>query len=157
MRLVRLIPVLAAGALLAWAPGCGGSGGYVRVSGVVTLDGNPYKNAIVSFQPLGTPGNPNPGRGSTGLTDTNGRYTLTTDDGYTGAIVGKHRIRIRTRVDDPAAVIDPSVGSPDDPLPKGKVVEPIPQEWFADHTTKEFDVPAGGTDKADFAIVTKKK
>ena len=35
-------------------------------------------------------------------------------------------------------------------------VDPIPQEWNA-RSTKEFDVPAGGTDKANFDIVSKKK
>jgi hypothetical protein len=157
MTVVRLLPLVAASALLGGAAGCGGNSRYAKVSGVVTLDGKPYKNAIVSFQPMASGKNPNPGRGSTGLTDENGRYSLTTDDGHTGAVVGKHRIRIRTKVDDPGAVVDPSVGSSDDPFPKGKKVEiePIPQEWFADHTTKEFEVPPGGTDQANFDIVTK--
>jgi hypothetical protein len=157
MRLVRLIPVVAAGALLAGAAGCGGPK-YVKVSGVVTLDGQPYKNALVSFQPIGTEGNPNPGRGSTALTDANGRYTLVTDDGHTGAVPGKHRVRIQTKRDDPTAFVDPEIGSPDDPGPPGKKVEidPIPVEWYSDKSTKEFDVPSGGTDKADFPIERKK-
>src|SRR5881409_1494611 len=99
MRLARLILVVAAGALLGGVAGCG-EAKYVKVSGVVTLDGQPYKNAVVSFQPISSEGNPNPGRGSTGLTDENGRYTLVTDDGHTGAVVGKHRVRIQTKRDD---------------------------------------------------------
>jgi hypothetical protein len=162
MKFVRLMRILAAGVLLVGGVGgCGGSGKFAKVSGVVTLDGVPYKNAIVSFQPLGD-GNPNPGRGSTGLTDENGRYTLTTDDGHTGAVIGKHRIRIRTRVNDAMNVAaDPSLGTPDGVVnpPRGKKpeIEYIPEEWFADHTTKEYVVPPEGTDKADFAITRKKK
>lgn len=154
MRRMQLLPLVGVAAVMV---GCGGSSKYAKVSGVVTLDGRPYKNAIVSFQPMASKGNPNPGRGSAGLTDENGRFTLRSDDGYNGAVIGKHRIRIRTKVDDPGAVVDPSVGSDDDPFPGGKkkIVEPIPSEWFADHTEKEFTVPPGGTDKADFDIVSK--
>jgi hypothetical protein len=155
MRFVRFLPVVAAG-LLAGVAGCGGAN-YSPVSGVVTLDGKPYPNAIVSFQPIAKGGKGNPGRGSTGLTDANGKYTLSCDDGKVGAVVGKHRIRIRTKVNDWGDVIDPNVGSPDDPFPKGKKgeVEPIPIEWFGDDFKKEFEVPSGGTDKADFDIVSK--
>ncbi len=157
MKVVRLLPVVAL--LLGNVAGCGGVGKYAKVSGVVRLDGKPYPNATVSFQPLATKGKPNPGRGSTGLTDHNGKYILLTDDGHSGAVVGKHRIRIRTKVEDPTNVFDPTTGSPDSPpVARGKKAdpEPIPAEWFADHTTKEFDVPPGGTNKADFEIVTKK-
>jgi hypothetical protein len=158
MRFLRQMAVLAAGTLILVPAGCGGSP-YAKVAGVVTVDGKPYRNAIVSFQPLGTANNPNPGRGSSALTDENGRYTLTTDDGRSGAVVGKHRVRIQTKREDPTAVVDPAVGSPDDlPAPGKKVeVDPIPLEWYSDQSTKEFEVPPGGTDKANFDIVTKRK
>ena len=157
MKLVRFF--LIGALILGGVAGCGARSKYAKVSGIVTLDGKPYPNAIVSFQPLGTRSKPNPGRGSTGLTDHNGKFTLLTDDGYSGAVVGTHRIRIRTKVEDPTSVFDPNTGSPDSPpSTKGKKAEPepIPQEWFADHTKKEFDVPPGGTNKADFDIVSKK-
>jgi hypothetical protein len=146
--------------LFALAAGCGGSGvTYVPVSGVVTLDGKPYKNAIVSFQPQAVKGNLNPGRGSSALTDEAGKYSLATDEGARGAVPGKHLIRIRTKTNDPTNVFDPSVGSADSgpAVGKKKEVEPIPLEWFADSSTKEFEVPPKGTDKANFEIVTKKK
>jgi hypothetical protein len=158
MRIARLIPVVAAGVLLA-GPGCGGDRPkYVKVSGIVKLDGKPYKNALVSFQPLGTPDNPNPGHGSAGLTDEDGRFKLVTDDGYTGAVVGKHRVRIQTKRDDPTAFVDPALGSPDDlgPLNKKVQIDPIPVEWYSDKSTKEFTVPPGGTDQANFDITTTK-
>src|SRR5205085_1356039 len=85
MRLVRLIPVAA---LLAAAAGCGDGPKYVPVSGVVKVDGKPYKNAVVSFQPVGTPDKPAPGQGSSALTDEEGRYTLVCDNGQTGAVAG---------------------------------------------------------------------
>ena len=145
--------------LMGFLAGCGGNPKYVPVSGIVTLDGQPYKDAIVSFQPIARAGNPNPGRGSSGLTDASGKFTLICDDGNQGAVAGKHLIRIRTKVADPTTLVDPSVGSDDNPDPKGKknAVEPIPTEWFADSSKKEFEVPASGTDKANFDIVSKKK
>lgn len=143
---------------LALATGCGGGGpSLARVSGRVTLDGKPYPNAVVSFQPVGGKDNPNPGAGSMGVTDADGRYVLLYDNRIEGAVVGTHRVRIGTQPgkglkDDPSA----ATGSPDgEVLPKGaKPVmdyDPIPTSWN-ENSTKTFDVPPGGTDKADFAI-----
>lgn len=140
--------------------GCGG-GAHAPVSGVVTVDGQPYPNAVVTLQPLATGGNNNPGIGSSGITDAQGRFTLMTIDGKPGAVVGKHRLRIQTQREGSTVFVDPNVGSADsDPnagkkkAPKGPV-DPIPTEWYSDAGKKEFDVPAGGTDKANFDIVSK--
>ena len=144
---------------LAALAGCGGGPSYVPVSGVVTVDGKPYPNAVVVFLPMATTGNLEPGRGSSALTDGVGRFALTTDDGGRGALVGRHRVRIQTRRDDPEAFFDPSVGSADGaptPKRKGGKVDPIPVEWYSDKSAKEFTVPPGGTDKADFAIESKR-
>jgi hypothetical protein len=157
MKFVPTMTVAAVGLLVAGVAGCGGSK-YAPVSGVVTLNGKPYGKAVVSFQPHATKDNPNPGRGSSGYTDENGRFTLKSDDGHEGAVVGNHRIRIMTRRDNTTGEFDPEVGSPDlDPKarPRG-FVEPIPPEWYAT-STKDFEVPAGGTDQANFDIVNKKK
>jgi hypothetical protein len=145
--------LLAAGVLLAALAGCSGGAGYAPVSGVVKLNGKPYDKAVVSFQPIGTTENPNPGRGSSAYTDENGRYVLKSDK-YSGALVGKHLVRIMTRGNEVVGQ-DPTVGS-DDKTPLRPQLDPIPPEWNA-LSKKEFDVPAGGTDKADFDIVTGKK
>jgi hypothetical protein len=140
--------------LLAISCGCGGGGAkYAPVSGVVKLDGKPYGEAVVVFQPKATGENPNPGRGSAGETDANGKFVLKTDDLKEGAVVGKHLIRIQTR--GPVVQFDPSTGSPDN-APSGNLKrDPIPAEWNT-MSTKEFEVPTGGTDKADFDISTKR-
>lgn len=144
--------LFAAAAVL--AAGCDGGPQLASVSGVVTLDGKPYPNAAVSFQPLASANNDSPGMGSTALTDENGRYTLTTIDGKKGAVVGNHKVRIQTRREGSTAPVDPTLGSADGtPDPKKRLpADPIPAGWYADG--KEFTVPAGGTDKADFAIET---
>jgi hypothetical protein len=156
--LSRVAPAFALAAALVAAAGCGGDGPkYVPVSGFVKVDGQPYKGAVVSFQPVGGKENANPGRGSSGLTDANGRYSLLVDDGTTGAVVGKHKVRIQTKRDDPMAFYDPNVGSGDRPAgaeKKGGRVDPIPSDWYSDRGGKDFDVPPGGTEQADFDIVS---
>ncbi len=156
MKLARMFSA-AAGFVLAAAAGCGGDARYAKVSGVVTFNGQPYKNAVVTFQPVAGKDNLNPGRGSSGVADDSGRFTLRTDDGHDGAVVGKHLVRIWTKFDGGAAKIDPNLGSPDgDPKANTKAdVEPLPREWNAT-STKQFEVPAGGTDRANFDIVKKK-
>jgi hypothetical protein len=141
------------GALAVSLMGCGSSG-YPPVSGVVTLNGNPCRNCIVMFQPMSTPDNPQPGRGSSGQTDQDGRFTLKCDDGRPGAAVGKHQIRIITIYNKEVKgyeVWDPALKK------MVKVAgDPIPKEWNSD-TKQDFEVPSGGTDKANFAIVTSAK
>ena len=135
---------LIAGLLLAVA-GCGDAN-FVPVSGVVTFDGKPYGKAAVSFQPVGDKDNPNPGRGSSAYTDENGRFSLFSDDND-GAVVGKHVVRITTRAE---MIGEPGVGSPDG----GPAFrDPIPLEGR--DPGKEFVVPPGGTDQANFDIKKK--
>ena len=142
---------LAAAVLFAHAVGCGGGPKFAPVSGVVTLNGKPYGKAAVSFQPIGSTENPNPGRGSAAYTDENGRFVLMSDD-HRGAVAGKHLVRITTRSE--AMAGEPGLGSPDN-APAKRPVEPIPLEWNW-QSEKQFEVPPGGTDKANFDIVTKK-
>lgn len=140
--------------LVALAVGCSGKSGYAPVSGVVTIDGVPYAKAVVSFQPIGGKDNPNPGRGSSAYTDENGRFVLRCDGETDGAVVGKHLVRIMTKGNEVVGQ-DPNWSS-EDGAPSGKRnVDPIPPEWNA-LSKKEFDVPAGGTDKANFDIVSRK-
>jgi len=137
--------------------GCGGSHRLAPVSGVVTLDGKPYDNAVVVFQPVASKGNINPGLGSSAHTDRNGRFVLKSMDGKNnGAIIGKHMVRISTRGNDVVGE-DLGTGSPDGVLaaPSKKIVNAIPPEWNSE-SNKEFEVPAGGTDKANFDIISAK-
>jgi hypothetical protein len=145
----------AAGGLLAALAGCSGSGPkFAPVSGVVMLDEKPYGNAVVSFQPIGSAENPNPGRGSSAYTDANGRFVLRGADGEDGAVVGKHRVRIMTKGNDVVGQ-NPDTGSPDGGAPARKNVDPIPPEWNATSNV-EFEVPSGGTDQVKFQIKSRR-
>lgn len=147
---------LAAAVLLAavGTMGCGGGGPkYVPVSGTVTLDGKPYGDAVVVFLPKATPENRDPGRSSAGETDEKGHFVLKTDELKNGAVIGKHLVKISTR--GPVMQFDPATGSPDSAPPNIKR-DLVPAEWNT-MSDKEFEVPATGTDQANFDIVTKKK
>lgn len=61
-----------------------------RVTGTVTLDGNPLANASVRFTPRG------PGRTSEGTTDRDGRYQLRYLRDILGADIDHHAVRITT-------------------------------------------------------------
>jgi len=149
--------------LLVLIVGCSEGPKLAPVSGIVTLDGKPYANAAVSFQPIGGKGNESPGRGSMALTDKDGRFVLLYENVQKGAVVGKHNVRISTMPGKGSTFppdYDKSLGSPDGiVLKKGEKPEfdydPIPGEWN-EHSTKTFDVPAGGTDQANFDIVLPK-
>lgn len=68
--------------------GCGDDN-FGRVTGVVTLDGEPLEGATVEFQP-------EEGSPSYGETDEEGRYELMFSPDKEGAVVGKHVVRIST-------------------------------------------------------------
>jgi hypothetical protein len=134
--------LLAAAAVLGLG-GCG-SDNVAPVSGRVTLDGLPAAHVRVTFQPLGSAENRNPGPGSYAVTDADGRYALTqVGTKRSGAIVGRHRVAIRSSN-------GPSAEFPDAP-PKAE--KPIPKEYNKE-STLELDVPKGGTSAADFKLAT---
>jgi hypothetical protein len=153
MNQVRILAFTAlAVALAVTLVGCGRSG-YVPVSGVLKVNGKPYRNALVQFQPIASSDNPNPGRASAGYTDENGQFKLKTDDGHQGAVVSRHRVRITTKYSDKLhgyEVWDASLNKA-----VKAASDPIPPEWSYE-SKKEFEVPPGGTDHADFDVLTKK-
>ena len=73
------------------AAGCTGGPKLVPVTGKVTMNGKPLKNAKVDFHPDPDMGNTGPG--SSGTTDENGNFTLVCSQGAKpGAVVGHHRV-----------------------------------------------------------------
>ena len=142
--------IVSAVLVCALAAGCQRGPKYVPVSGVVTLDGKPYDKAVVMFQPEGTRGNQDPGRGSQADTDAEGKFVLTSDGVRDGAVPGKHLVRIYTRGTHP--VESTEGGSPDEYRPS-PTADPIPKEWNS-MSQVYFEVPPEGTDKANFDIKT---
>ncbi len=140
--------LLAAVALL--SAGCGNDEPYniVPVSGRVTLNGKPVEKVSVTFYPVPAPGSSSAGPSSNGVTDADGVYTLkliSTKD-RAGAVVGKHKVRFN------------SAGEPWDPdvqpkPPPGPAVS-LPIKYLRHDKMLDFEVPAGGTSKADWALTS---
>ena len=132
--------------LLAVVCGCNSKPYSVaQVSGRVTLDGKPLPKASITFVPLATKENMGPGPTATAITDADGRYTLTVDKDTVGAVVGRCRIFVTTRFTDP---LPPDQdGGPPVLLPRDKV-----PDRYNVRTDLTFDVPSGGTDRADFEL-----
>ena len=106
--------------LLGLLSGCGGGDRppLADVTGKVTFDGQPLSGARVIFEP-------EEGRPSYGMTDTNGEFTLEYMTEVPGAKIGPHTVRIR------AAVAD--ANDPEAPLPQ----ETIPARYNQNSTLKE--------------------
>jgi hypothetical protein len=85
MRFGFVLVVLAAGL----AGGCGGGPKIAPVSGVVKMKDKPLAQVQVEFYPEGN------GPRAVGETDAEGRFTLTTDTGKSGALVGVNRVVLR--------------------------------------------------------------
>lgn len=150
MKRIRLAAATLMAVAFLGVIGCGSGENYVPVSGRVTLDGQPYDDAVVVFQPMSNGTNISPGQGSSGYTIRDGKFTLKCIDGIRmGAVVGKHQVRIMTKGN--VGGYDPANGSPDGDIknPARPNSNLVPGDWV-----KEFDVPPGGTDKANFDIVT---
>lgn len=145
---MRLLTAAALATALVGLTGCESGPKFVAVSGRVTLNDQPLDGVAVDFQPVSSSkdaGAP----GSTGITDKDGRFTLRSqlDKSRAGAVVGRHQVRVW-----------PPEGSQDrdaDGVPKGRARKgdrPLIPGRYHVNSELAFDVPAGGTDKADFAL-----
>ena len=103
-----------------------------QVTGTITLDGKPLSDAAVMFQPSN-------GRASTGTTDAKGNYTLMYLDGVMGAMLGVHKVSIRTEI--PGEDGQPPV-----------VKEKLPKRYH-EFTELTADIKAG-SNTHDFALTT---
>jgi hypothetical protein len=125
--------------------GCGQPYKVAQVSGKVSMDGKPLPKALVTFVPMGSKENDAPGPTAWGATDDEGRYSLSITPAKPGAVVGKCRIFITTIHSDPA------VGDRDAGGPVRRVRDKVPEKYNK-KTELVFDVPAGGTDQANFDL-----
>jgi hypothetical protein len=128
-----------------FASGCGDDGyDLAPVSGVVTLDGKPLAGGVIQFQPVGGE-EQNPGPGSAGVLDSEGRFQLQTQQSprSEGAVIGTHQVRIYSRI---AEQLASDVDTSTEP-------ERVPPRYNY-RTELTFPVPPEGTDEADFHLKT---
>lgn len=115
----------------------------VPVAGVVTLDGQPIENVLVSFQPKAN-SNSKSGiaPGSFDTTDSQGRFVLKSNAGF-GAMVGEHVVVLAYR-DEPEFLTGRV------PRSRAKVKLPV----HAYDGSMRFVVPEGGTRQAVFDLTS---
>lgn len=131
--------------------GCGsGNPKTARVTGTVTYQGKPVEGASVSFALESAP------QFSTGVTDAQGKFTLTTFKSGDGALIGKNKVTI-TKVDgggasgpnmkpeDYAKMIQGGGGPP---KPKSL----IPEIYGTNQSPLSADVSAGGKNDFPFTL-----
>jgi hypothetical protein len=128
------------GCTMVLALGCGGGKKIVPVSGTITMNDKPLVGATVTFLPIPDPGSVEAGDTSVGKTNEKGEYTLVSSKGKNGAQVGKHRVSV--------SIQETKRGESEE---RDRTVEKLPKRYNAD-TELTFEVPSGGTDKADFPL-----
>ena len=142
--------------LILISAGCSGDSRVAGVSGTVSLDGEPVGNAAVAFVPV------DGGRPAFGITDTSGKYELTTFAAGDGALIGSHVVTI-TPAEDPEPAADDASDSEDEslnsvvaefkPKKRPKRRSRIP-DLYADQDTSglSFEVRRGEANVADFSL-----
>lgn len=132
--------------LVSAATGCKPSPfALVPVSGTVLLEGKPLDGGVINFQPIATGTAATGGPGSTARIDPSGRFSLATIQGQPGAVAGPHRVKIYSFNAETAARSKNGSASERERVP--------PKYNYNSSLT--FDVPAAGTDKADFSLEAK--
>jgi len=125
---------------LACALPAGCSSRTAPVSGRITLNGKPLAKASVTFAPIPAKGEQEPGPSSAAITDADGRYVLKLiGQSGKGALIGKHKVMV--------ALLEETATSDDNPVK----LKQLPLKYNG-QTTLEFEVPAGGSSKADFNL-----
>ena len=119
--------------------GCGGAADVAPVSGVVLYGDQPLAGAGITTQPIAQ-GKENPGSGSFGKTDEQGRFTLElVTPAIPGAIIGEHRVMITP----------PETSAAQSAAPATKMVDGV--EVFIDDPQTRRANPAGGIWPASFS------
>jgi hypothetical protein len=136
-RLAKIsVPLLVAAMACTLCVGCGQKSNVVPVSGRVIVDGKPLANVAVNFGPL--TGGLDAAWASYGKTDEQGRYTLKlVEGGQLGGMIGANRVTLNES--SPGAESDGAAVRVQFKLPP-----------TARDGTLRFEVPAGGTDAANF-------
>ncbi len=126
--------------------GCFGSNSDIgSVTGTVTLDGEPIEWATVTFKPT-------QGRGSIGVTDANGVYTLGYIRNQNGALIGNHKVVIRTEiVKSPYGDGEESEGAVE-PTPRKEMLPKKHSDWKKTELTATVE---SGSNTIDFPLSTK--
>ena len=135
------------------ALGCNDGFDTAEVSGRITFQGEPLVGASVATQPIATGGR-NPGPGSFGETDTEGRFRLElVKPAKLGAMIGEHRVLITPQSDAPDrdAYAESTDAWIDDPRGNMRAEQSRWPKRFHDGSLR-LTVPMDGRSDADFDL-----
>lgn len=105
MKCIRFCELILLGLGICVCYGCGGGDTGPRtvpVTGTVTMKGSPAEGVTVSFLPEGD------GQSAVGVTDSSGKYMLTTRVKDDGAVPGKYKVTLAKYEGQQQTVTDPS-------------------------------------------------
>ena len=156
----RAILLLVAGFLMLSPVACGSKRGmqFAAVSGKVLVDGEPASDIIVVYEPVSDDATRNAKKespASSAITDQSGRYTLKVGSGQIdGALVGQHRVRLMKK---PLDTADAEIAADYNVRAEWKKQRQFKQlpKRYNDQTEIKVDVPASGSNSADFEIESK--
>ncbi len=118
-------------------------------SGTVTLNGKPLPNAHVLVQPVSQGTTFEIGPESVGLTDAEGRFTLSTiEPERKGAMIGKHRVSVTIPEEESRYG-----GGAESGRPAGKPVYTIPRRYRLGEAL-QIEVPPEGTDNLELKLTS---
>lgn len=133
----RVAATLLVGLLLLLSGCSDGRPKRFAVTGEVTYRGQPVKDAQVMFMPKG-------GRPAFGMTDAEGRFTLTSFSVGDGSVCGEHAVCISKAVQDPNS--DPK-------LPYARTIPVLPQRYQSYASSPlRADVTSGGPNDFRFDL-----
>ncbi len=138
-----LLLIILLGSMTILMIGCGKKFPLVPVSGTVTIKGKPLADHQIGFvaaDPMAA------GLGATGITDAQGRYTMTSTTGKAGCPAGLCQVYIQWNL--PESVKEDMAKSTK-PIPIHVPVELPPN---ASNGSLTFDVPATGTQSANIDL-----
>ena len=144
MQRFRIFPLLiVAFTTCGLLSGCGSSSGLVPVEGIVTLNGKPLADATIVLHPVTAAG----AGPYSGTTNAAGKFSLAPSGspGLSGAEVGTYRLIIST------LKLAPTNGN-DSAVAEVLAKELVPNAYRVGDM--RFEVPAGGTNQANFDILS---
>lgn len=123
----------------------------VPVSGTITMEGKPLEHAIVYFVPNAAELGP----GATGVTGTDGKYTLSTStgpDAKPGAAPGEYRVAVSSLIGPTGEIV---AIQPNQPPADAGALESLPPR-FSDPSQSELKANVGPTGGSfDFQVSRK--
>ncbi|WP_020470971.1 hypothetical protein [Zavarzinella formosa] len=134
--------------------GCGGgdskhaaSGEMVPVAGNITVNDQPAPNSLVTYTPVGGDVKADAG---TGMSDSTGRYEITSVRGKKGLVPAKYKVTVSRRLNKDGSPADPNT-----PPIESQAIETLPPKYTElAQTELSITIASGDKRSFDFSLKT---